>query len=101
MWCDILTKPKQDSGFRKFRGHLMNAHVDYDDDAERLRTHPLLLHKEDKSEAMSTADKNVLKRTTNNISFALNVKLTQRTLLKPNVPRIHKDQGTRHKSMPQ
>ena len=40
MWCDILTKPKQGSIFRKFRGHLMNVPQDYDDDAERLRTHP-------------------------------------------------------------
>ena len=47
MWSDILTKPKQGSVFRKFRGHLMNVPTDYDDDAERLRTHPLLLPKED------------------------------------------------------
>ena len=47
MRCDILTKPKQGSIFREFRGHLMNVPKDYDDDAERLRTHPLLLPKED------------------------------------------------------
>ena len=101
MWCDILTKPKQGSVFRKFRGHLMHAPMDYDDDAERLRTHLLLLLKEDKSETMSTADKNFPKKTTNNISLAPNVKFTQRTLLRPNVPRINKEQGTRQKLMPQ
>ena len=46
MWCDILTKAKQGSIFRKFRGHLMKVPEDYDDDAEHLRTHPLLLPKE-------------------------------------------------------
>ena len=101
MWCDILTKPKQGSVFRKFRGHLMNVPMNYDDEAERLLTHPLLLPKEDKSETMSTADKNVLKKTTNNISFAPNVKFTQRTLLRPKVPRINEEQETRQKSMPQ
>ena len=39
MWCDILTKAKQGSTFRKFRGHLMNVPQDYDDDAERLSTY--------------------------------------------------------------
>ena len=33
MWSDILTKPKQGSVFRKFRGHLMNVPIDYDDEA--------------------------------------------------------------------
>ena len=56
MWCDILTKPKQGSVFRKFRGHLMNVPEDYDDEAERLRTHPLLLPKEDDPTTLSTAD---------------------------------------------
>ena len=42
----------------------------YDDDAERLRTHPILLPKEDDSKTSSTADKNVLKKTTDDISFA-------------------------------
>ena len=71
MWCDILTKAKKGSFFGKFTVHLMNAPQDYDDDAERLRTHPLLLPKqEEKSEEMSTEDKNVLKKTTNKIVFA-------------------------------
>ena len=49
----------------------MNIPQDYDDDAERLRTHPLPLPKqEEESEEMSTEDKNVLKKTTNKIVFA-------------------------------
>ena len=97
MWCNILTKPKQGSVFRKFRGHLMNVPQDYDDEAERLRTHPLLLPKDDDSTKLSTADTNVLNKTTNNISFAPDVNFTQRTLLRPNVPRINKQQNTRQK----
>ena len=79
----------------------MNVPINYEGEAEHLRTHPLLLPKEDKSEKMSTADKNVLKKTTNNISFAPNVKFTQQTLLRPNVPRINKKQNTRQKSVRQ
>ena len=63
MWCDILTKAKQGSIFRKFRGHLMNVPQDYDDDAERLRTHPLLLPKqEEDTEEISTEDKKCLEK---------------------------------------
>ena len=104
MWCDILTKPKQGSIFRKFRGHLMNIPQDYDNDAERLRTHPLLLPKqEEESEELSTEDKNVLKKTTNNISFSPSVKFTeqfQRTLLRPQVTLIRKNLAGQE-SMPQ
>ena len=75
----------------------MNAPQDYDDDAERLRTHPLLLpEQEEETEEMSTEDKNVLKKTTNNISFSTSVKFTeqfQRTLLRSKVTRRRK-QGT-------
>ena len=94
MWCDILSKPKQGSVFRKFRGHLVNVPQDYDDEAERLCAHPLLLPKEDNTTKLSTADKNVLNKTTNNISLATDVKFTQRTLLRPNVPRMNKKQNT-------
>ena len=78
----------------------MNVPKDYDDDAERLRTHPLLLPKEDNSGELSTENKNVLKKTTNNISLALDVKFIQRTLLRPQVlkPQM-KEMG--QKSMPQ
>ena len=79
----------------------MNVPQDYDNESERLRTHPLLLPKEDDSTKLSTADKNVLNKTTNNISFAPDVKFTQRTLLRPNVPRINMEQNTRQKSVRQ
>ena len=104
MWCDILTKPKQGSILRKFRGHLINVPQDYDDDAERLRTHPLLLPKqEEETEELSTEEKNVLKKTTNNISFSPNVKFAeqfQQTLLRPQVTLI-RNQGTVQDLMPQ
>ena len=93
MWCDILTKPKQGSIIRKFRGHLMNVPQDYDDDAEHLRTHPLLLPKQEETEEISTEDKNFLKKTTINISFSPSVKFTgkfQQTLLRPQVTLIRK-----------
>ena len=79
----------------------MNVPEDYDDEAERLRTHPLLLPKEDDSTTLSTADITVLNKTTNKISFAPDVKFTQRTLLRPIVPRIKKQQNGRQKSVRQ
>ena len=45
MWSDVLTKPKQGKGFRVDRSWLMNCDENYDDDQERLRTHPRLLPK--------------------------------------------------------
>jgi hypothetical protein len=43
MWSDVLTKPKQGIAFREFRGQLMNVSEEYDDEVERLNTHPDLL----------------------------------------------------------
>ena len=77
----------------------MNVPQHYNDEAEHLRTHPLLLPKEDDSTKLSTADTNVLNKTTNNISFAPDVKFTQWTLRRPNVPRIKMEQNTRQKSV--
>jgi hypothetical protein len=45
MWSDVLTKPKQGLPMRQDRAELMNCPVDYDDEVERLRTHPKLLPK--------------------------------------------------------
>ena len=81
----------------------MNVPQDYDDDTESLRTHPLLLPKEEETEEMWTEDKNVLKKTINNILFSPSVKFTeqfQRTLLRPEVTRLRK-QGTIQKPVPQ
>ena len=46
MWCDGFTKPKQGREFCEQRAHVMNCPVEYDDDEERRRTHPLLLPSE-------------------------------------------------------
>ena len=43
IWCDILTKPKQGSVFKKFQGYLINIRKECDDEIERLLTHPNLL----------------------------------------------------------
>ena len=43
MGADVLPKPKQGGPFRLDRSHLINVPINYDDDAERLKTHPLLL----------------------------------------------------------
>ena len=91
MWSDILTKLKQGSVFKIFRGDLMNAPTDNDDDSELLRTHPILPPNEDESKGLSEADKNVLKKRTNSISFAPAVKFTQRTLLRPHVTKVNRE----------
>ena len=43
MWVDLNTKPVQGAIFRIFRSDIMGVSVEYDDDVERRRTHPLLL----------------------------------------------------------
>ena len=39
------TKPLQGAGFRLFRSKIMGIPENYDDEAERVRTHPQLLPK--------------------------------------------------------
>ena len=63
MWSDVLTKPKQDTPFKKLRAELMNIDVQYDNKAERSRTHPDLLPKEDYDEIHGTIVKRVLSTT--------------------------------------
>jgi hypothetical protein len=43
MWVDMNTKPKQGTPFKVDRSQLMNVPIEYDDDAERAKTDPLLL----------------------------------------------------------
>ena len=64
MWSDILNKPKQGKAFRVFRSHVMNCSEDYDDDVERIKTHPLLLPAEDTGTnlSMSKEDKAVINK---------------------------------------
>ena len=66
-----------------------------------VRTPLLLPKQEEETEEMSTEEKNVLKKTTNNISFSPSVKFTeqfQRTLLRLKVTRRRK-QGTVQESI--
>ena len=60
IWCDILTKHKQDSDFRKLRVHLINTPKEYDDEAECLLTHPNLLPEGDIPDMLSKTDQAVL-----------------------------------------
>ena len=43
MWADVNTKPVQGELYRIFRHQMMGVPIEYDDDVERRRTHPLLL----------------------------------------------------------
>ena len=43
MWVDFNTKPVQGAIFRIFRSEMMDVPVEYDDDVDRRRTHPLIL----------------------------------------------------------
>ena len=43
MRVDVLTKPKQGEPCHLDTSHLMNVHIDYDENDELLKTHPLLL----------------------------------------------------------
>ena len=43
MWADVNTKPVNGEIFRIFRSEMMGVPVEYDDDVDRRRTHPLLL----------------------------------------------------------
>ena len=52
MWPNVLTKPKQGAPFRLDRSHLMNIPINYDNNAERFKTHPLLLPKDEHNAQM-------------------------------------------------
>ena len=45
MWGDVNTKPTQGKRFRVMRAEVMGVSVDYNDNDERRRTHPLLMPK--------------------------------------------------------
>jgi hypothetical protein len=53
MWSDVLTKPKQGTPFKKMRAELMNCEVNYNDETERLKTHPKLLPVDNSPQASS------------------------------------------------
>ncbi len=50
MWSDVLNKPKNGTPFRKDRAKLMNVPVGYNDNVERMNTHPDLLPKDESLE---------------------------------------------------
>ena len=60
MWADVNNKPVQGQLFRTFRHHMMGIPIDYDDDVERRRTHPMLLPKVE-TERMTVSDEEMLK----------------------------------------
>ena len=60
MWADVSTKPVQGQLFRTFRHHMLGVPVDYDDDVEGKRTHPMLLPKIE-PERMTASDYEMLK----------------------------------------
>ena len=60
MRADVDPKPVQGQLFWTFRHHMMGVSVDYDDDVERKRTHPMLLPKVE-AERMTVSDEEILK----------------------------------------
>ena len=62
MWADGNTKPLQGGGFKLFRSKVMGIPENYDDEAERVRTHSQLLPKPEEAGMMSSADLQVLSK---------------------------------------
>ena len=65
MWADGNTEPLQGAGFRLFKSKIMGIpeDYDYDDEADRVRTHPLLLPKPKEAVVVPSADLQVLAKT--------------------------------------
>ena len=62
MWADGNTKPLQGNGSHLFRSVLMGIPPDYNNDAERKNTHPLLLPRNEAEGVIPKQDLEVLKR---------------------------------------
>ena len=62
MWTDGNTKPLQGAGFRLFWSKVMGIPEEYDDEAEKVRTHPMLLPKPKKAGVVSSSDLQVLSK---------------------------------------
>ena len=91
MWEDVNTKPVQGALFRIFLSEMMGVPVEYDDDVERRRTHPLLLPIIE-TERVSLPDGNILEK----IAVLVPVK----KVAKPGpVDRKRSIQGSKHKSI--
>ena len=61
MWADVNTKPLQGIKFQVMGGQVMRILVEYDDDVEQQRTHPLLRPKIEPM-SLSRDDTEVLKK---------------------------------------
>ena len=61
MWANVNTKPLQGTKFRVMRAQVMGIDVEYDDDTERRRIHPLLLPKVEPV-SLTWDDREVLKK---------------------------------------
>jgi hypothetical protein len=48
MWANVLTKLKQGGPFCLDHSYLMNIPINYDDNVERTKTHPLLLPQDER-----------------------------------------------------
>ena len=62
MWEDGNTKPLQGAEIKLFRSKVMGISEDYEDEAERVRTHPLLLPKSKEAGVVSSNDLQVLSK---------------------------------------
>ena len=62
MWADGNTKPLQGAGFRLFRSKVMGIPEEYDDEAEKIRTHPQLLPKPQTAGVIPATDLQVLSK---------------------------------------
>ena len=61
MWADVITKPLQGTRFRILRGKVMGVLAEYNDNVERMRTHPRLMPKIE-SERILAADGEILEK---------------------------------------
>ena len=92
MWVDFNTKPVQGAILRIFRSDMNALPVEYDDDVERRRTHPLLLPIIE-TDRVSLPDGNILEK----ISVVVPVKKVS----KPGpVDRERSIQGSKRKLIP-
>ena len=62
IWADINTKPLQGQLFSEMRAKQVGIAVDYDDDQERRRTHPMLLPRVDQEGVIPKSDVEVLRK---------------------------------------
>ena len=61
IWADVNIKPVQGAILRIFRSEMMGVPVEYNDDVEQRRTHPLLLPKIE-TERLSLLDGDILEK---------------------------------------